>query len=558
MENITTNTENTADITRFKIPLYIMNVGVLLVTAFLMFGVYLLEPEPSINSIAATGVAFVLAIVSLYFTFIGRTQIAAGLFIIILYAITVFTGITFSGLTNPTVVATFFISIPIAAMYFNQTLLISFSIFQGTTVLAMYLGGDIGFENLASVALDDTLVLITGLIVTAGILAFSQGRLKSAVENEHSNAETLEERNLELIEIQDNLEKIIQDRTAEVERRSQYLEAITDISHDTNSILDPELLLSRVANLIAEKFDFYHVGIFLVEESGQWAVLRAVSSVGGQQMMARNHRLEVGKRGIVGYVTGIGQSRISQNIGLDYIHTVTEELPDTRSEMALPLKARGEIIGALDIQDARENAFLEDDVTTLQALADQVALAISNAQLHQQAQQSLLEVRRASGESSHRAWQEAQVSGRLPSYRYLKTDKAYTTKVEAGDLPEIEDEDKLVIPIQIRGQTIGTIDIMKEENADWNDTEKGLLSTLSEQLGVALDSARLFDETQQRASNERLVSDITTTIRESLDMETILRNAANKIRESLELPHVTIRLTDSSSTPQSTNGRELS
>jgi GAF domain-containing protein len=270
-------------------------------------------------------------------------------------------------------------------------------------------------------------------------------------------------------------------------------------------------------------------------------------------MLARGHRLRVGKQGIVGYVTGIGRARVAQSTQMDRIHAVNPELPDTRAEMGLPLKARGEIIGALDIQDTREQAFTHETIQVMQTLADQIALAIDNLRLFGQAEQSLVEAQRAYGEYSRQAWIEAQRSGDLPAYRLTKGSQTGAQKVDTDALPTLPEDRKLELPIQVRGQTIGILDIVKPgQDKDWSEEEQELLNSLSEQLGIALDSARLFNETQKRAATERLVTDVSDQIRGTLDIDTIMKTATEQIRTVLNLPQVVIRLAEPT---QDSNGQ---
>ncbi len=161
-----------------------------------------------------------------------------------------------------------------------------------------------------------------------------------------------------------------------------------------------------LSTLISERFGFYHTGIFLLDPAREWAILQAASSKGGQRMLARGHRLRVGEVGIVGYATAYNLPRIALDVGEDAVYFDNPDLPETRSEIALPLRARGEVIGALDVQSREPDAFSDEDVTALQTLADQVAVAISNARLFQQAQESLEAQRRAYGELSHQAWRD--------------------------------------------------------------------------------------------------------------------------------------------------------
>jgi GAF domain-containing protein len=399
---------------------------------------------------------------------------------------------------------------------------------------------------------------LTGLSLVFIMIVFFinilNNNISSTFNRTSEKQEALEESKDELEESKLNMEETISEQTKLLERRNNYLEAAAQVAQDAISSINPHQLLQRTVSLISEQFNYYHVGIFLIDESNEWAVLAAASSIGGQQMIARGHRLSVGKQGIVGFVTGIGQARISQDIVLDRIHSVTEELPDTRSEMALPLKARGEIIGALDIQESHPNAFTEDDVAILQILADQIALAINNTQLHLQAQESIEEIQRAYGEYNLQAWVDAQRGGTIPSYKYSPGGRGEAMKVDTDNLASETQSGKIEIPIRVRGQTVGNIDIVTgSDREEWSEDEKRLMNSLSEQLGVALDSARLFDETQQRAASERLISEVSAEFRESLDVESVLKTAVSKIREALNLPEVTIRLAESTE-PSGTNG----
>jgi GAF domain-containing protein len=543
-----------------EIPVYFLSGGAFILAIVLIVGVYIPSGQFDLGTtyIAMTVAIMIATGISLAFNYFGRIRIAATIYLLVSYLIALGAASQYGGLNNPVAIALFFTLIPIASLYFGRLALYITGAVLFATVMGIFFAGQIGLAGFGQTDIDESMTAAIAMVVTVLVQDYAATRIRRLFENVSRSAQELTERNEELTAIRENLERIVLSRTADLERRSRYLEATADIARDTNSILDPDVLLQRVVTLIAQKFGFYHVAIFLIDDQREWAVMRSASSVGGQQMIARNHRLSVGKQGIVGYVTGLGKPRIAQKIGLDYVHTTAEELPETQSEMAMPLKAHGEIIGALDIQDTAEQAFRDEDITILQTLADQIALAISNAQLYQQAQMAVEEVRRASGESSRRSWQEAQTSGKLPAYRYSRYTTA-ATRMETGALPDLDLDapNKVEIPIQVRGHTIGTIDIVRDEAGDWEEAERELLQTLSEQLGVALDSARLFDESQQRAANERLVSEITTSIRESLDLETILRNAAQTIHQRLDLPQVTIRLADLDEKPNAngTNGK---
>ncbi len=391
------------------------------------------------------------------------------------------------------------------------------------------------------------IVVMITLVMNANTRSFEK-----VISSLRSTAESLNRSNLEIEQSRTSLEEMVAERTKDLERRTRYLEAAAIVAQDATSILDPQELLEHSVSLLGDHFGFYHVGIFLVDEENTWAVLKAASSEGGKQMINRGHQLMVGKQGIVGYVTGIGQARISQDVELDLIHSITPELPETRSEMALPLKARNQIIGALDIQDIHENAFSEGDVSILQTLANQIALAIDNARLYQRAQTNILEIQNLLGEAGMQSWQETYFGKTKPLYQFSSSKGSDTQKFD-NESP-FKEAEKIEIPISVRGKTIGTIDIVRgDKSEEWTEDEAHILETISEQLGVAIDSARLFQETQTRAITERIISEVSSEIRETLDINTILKTTADRVRLVLNLPEVTIRLADPTDS-KNTNG----
>jgi GAF domain-containing protein/HAMP domain-containing protein len=166
-----------------------------------------------------------------------------------------------------------------------------------------------------------------------------------------------------------------------VQERTRQIQTASEIARDAVAIREMNTLLDQVVHLISDRFGFYHTGVFLTDQSGEFAVLRAASSEGGEKMLREGHQLAVGKSGIVGYVTGTGNPRIALDVGTDTYHLTNPNLPETRSEIALPLRSGAAIIGALDVQSKEPNAFSEDDLFVLQTMADQLAVAIENARL---------------------------------------------------------------------------------------------------------------------------------------------------------------------------------
>ena len=403
----------------------------------------------------------------------------------------------------------------------------------------------------------------------AGNLVVAGAYLSLTIRNLAEALERARQSNRELQAIRASLEERVEERTRDLARRTHYLEATAAVAHDAASVLNLEELLGRVASLISEQFGFYHSGIFLLDPAREWAVLQATSSEGGKQMLARGHRLQVGGKSIVGYVTSQGEPRIALDVGADAVFFDNPDLPDTRSEIALPLRARGragreasDIIGALDVQSTLPGAFGQEDVTVLQTLADQVAMAISNAQLFRQAQEGLEAERKATAQLTEQAWKELLHAQRELSVVRSKLGLTTTSELQRPEIATARRTGKVTVdeitksnlaaPVKVRDHVIGVIDAHKTQGA-WTLEEIALVETLTEQMGVALESARLYQDTQHRAAREQLAAQITARMRESLDVDRILQIAAREFGETLGASEVKIRLTadDRRSTPQS-------
>jgi GAF domain-containing protein len=244
---------------------------------------------------------------------------------------------------------------------------------------------------------------------------------------------------------------------------------------------------------------------------------------------------------MVGRVTGTGKPRVALDVTADETHYKNPLLPDTRAEMVLPLQIGARIIGALDVQSTQPNAFSNEDITILQTLADQIAIAIENARLIQEAQENLKKLERLYAGYSQDAWQGLGETRSTLGYRYdasgvhplRQNDRLSSSQV--GDLPTVS------IPLELRGQVIANLDVWPgPDGLDGEEVE--LLRSIADRLSQAMDSARLFEEAQKRARSERLVGEVTTRMRETLDIDSILRTAALEMRRSLNLAEVEVRL----------------
>ncbi len=360
---------------------------------------------------------------------------------------------------------------------------------------------------------------------------------------------------IELQKQQAELAQQVTERTADLESRSRQLEIAAHVAQEISVIQDAGQMMKHAVQLVSERFGHYHAAIFLLNETREYAVLKAASSKGGQRMLDRGHKLQVGKVGIVGFVAEQGAARMTQDVESDPTFFDNPDMPYTRSEMALPLRVRGMVIGVLDIQSQDEAAFSMSGVTILQTLADQIAVSINNVQLFQQVQTSLETERRAFGEMGRRAWRQL-LSGRTDLVERYDPDQILPSNGEWRDemrraaqegktiLGQDKTKTSLAIPLRAHDEIIGVINAHKPAQAgEWTLEEISLLETLTGQLNMALESARLYEETQRRAAREQLAGEVATRLRESLDVEAVLKTAADEIRQALNLPEVTVRLT---------------
>jgi len=353
------------------------------------------------------------------------------------------------------------------------------------------------------------------------------------------------------------LELQVAERTKDLERQAIQLQTAAEVARDASNLQDIGELLNRTVNLIHDRFGFYHAGIFLLDERNEFAYLRAANSEGGQEMLRQGHRLRVGQTGLVGYVASTGEPRIASDVDTDAAHFAHRLLPKTRSEVALPLIVAGTIIGALDIQSTSSNAFDQGDITVLQVLADQLAVAIENTHLLEEVQQTVHDLQNAYGEFTQESWQRwIDTKNRPTGFTYRGTGIDPTTErnpeailalKQGQSITKISDrhsdeQSALAVPLRLRDQTFGVINL-RFEGDEVPSELISLVDNIADRLATSLESARLYEETQIRAAQEQLTGEITARIRESLDIDAVLQTAVQEIGQKLNLHDISIKLT---------------
>jgi GAF domain-containing protein len=300
----------------------------------------------------------------------------------------------------------------------------------------------------------------------------------------------------------------------------------------------------------------------MLDETRRWAVLRVANSPGGRRMVRRHHKLAVGAEGIVGHVTATGEPRIALDVGADAVHLRTPELPETRSEIAIPLTLGDEVIGALDVQSSGEAAFGAEDLAALSGLAEQITIALQNAQLFEQARDAIAQAEAAQERYLEKVWSEYV---RLEPVTGCEYAAASVEPLNGGaPLPELdlavqhrvpvtnqsnslgEPQPALAAPIVFRNRVIGAIGLQETGvERQWGPDEIALVQEVAAQVGLALENARLFQQTERRAQREAMIGQIVGRIRQKSDVEGIMQAAVRELGKALRSPHAYIRLASS-------------
>jgi GAF domain-containing protein len=323
------------------------------------------------------------------------------------------------------------------------------------------------------------------------------------------------------------------------------------VARTISSTRDLDSLLSEITTAINREFGFYHVGIFLLDRTGEFAVLSAANSAGGQTMLGRGHRLKVGEQGLVGYVTNTGKPRVAMDTGTDAVFFNNPDLPETRSEIALPLRSGEEIIGALDVQSDEPNAFSQDDINILSTLADQVGIAIQNAKQFEETRKALAESDVLSRQFSQTGWQQFMKSQKLAGIHHTgaRATLLYTKNGKGKDenqsgIGQFKAKGRgavLSLPVKLRGEVIGLVEVRAPDNRQWDQDEMDIVAAIIERAAIAMENARLLTESQRRAVKERTIGDISAKISAQSDIDELLKITAQELNRALPGTNIAIQ-----------------
>lgn len=392
-----------------------------------------------------------------------------------------------------------------------------------TLITLLAIGGQIASWN--ELVRTSSVLLVVTVIVVLGLRFVLEEFLKM-----HDTAQQMQE---ELQTDRSLLETRIEERIAGFTLRTEQFRAASVIARKTAEAQDLASLLNTAVTLISEQFGFYHAGILLVNELGNHAVLQAASSLGGQRMIENGYSVSLSAPGIIGSVVSQKESRISLDVGTDAVIFNNPDIPMTRSQVCLPLMVRNKVLGVLDIQADRPQAFSGDDIEVLQTLADQIAIAIENTRLLEETQAAVLQLEALSSVRTRKVWsQELRRKSRAFTYTPLglRAEKAAHDPEKAVD-----------VPISLRGQKIGSISIArKNSDTTWSKLDRDLLEEVASQVGLAVDNIRLLEEATQRARQEEIVGKLANRFSQSLDLNTLLQTAARELGQLPDVSEVSV------------------
>jgi GAF domain-containing protein/HAMP domain-containing protein len=346
------------------------------------------------------------------------------------------------------------------------------------------------------------------------------------------------------------LEKTVDERTTELvhanednQRRAKQFQSIAQIARTISSTLDLDSLLTQTTNVISREFGFYHVGIFLLDKAREYAVLSASNSEGGQVMLERGHKLKVGEMGLVGFVSSTGRPRVASDTGADAVFFNNPDLPETRSEIALPLRAGEDIVGVLDVQSTEPNAFSREDINILSTLADQVSIAIQNARQNEETHRALAESETLSRQFVQSGWSQSNKKNLLGvRHTGVKTTLLYADKNAKEQDEKLKRMSQimpqrggavLALPIKLRGEVIGSVDVQSPENHQWDQDEIDIVTAIIERAAIAMENSRLLEDAQRRVSRELAIGEMSASIGASTDTEAILRATVSEIAQKI-------------------------
>lgn len=407
------------------------------------------------------------------------------------------------------------------------------------------------FQPIAAAAPDTVLIDWVGYIINFS----AAGVISVAAINQFKNAFLRVSRIMEdafnaLKDEQFKLEEKVRERTDELETRMGQLRTSTTTARTVAESQNVNELLDKAASLISERFAYYHTGIYIIDNQRQIGFLQAASSEAGRAQLGTSFRVEQDRKNPFNVVAETQRTLITHDLDRTN-YTRDASFPLTRSRMVMPLTVRGEVIGIIDIHSDQPRAFNEQDGEILQTLADLTAISFDNARLLEETRNLLSQLEASTSLQTQRTWS-----------KFTSRQKSAFQYTPAGVRPifvhERQDQGAaLKVPIVLHGQTIGGIRLRKRRGPanEWSDRERDLVEKISAQVALALENSRLVDEAQKNALRNQMIANFSTYVRETLDVEAVIRTAATEFRKVFDLNEAEILIGSSSQSSEESQSR---
>jgi len=349
------------------------------------------------------------------------------------------------------------------------------------------------------------------------------------------------------------LENRVHERTDELETRAIQLRSSAAISKTIAEIQDISDLMETTTRLTSDQFGYYHVGLYLLDERKKTAFLQTSSSMTGKQLIGQGFRIEPDRLNPFNLVVQFKRPYITSDIDdVNFVRDVN--FPLTRSRMLLPLTVRNNVIGILDMHSDQSQSFTTQDAEVLQTLADLVAISIDNARLINETKNLVHQLETNTSIQTREIWTKF-TSRHKPAYQYTPAGVRPLFANNKQDTP-----DGLRVPLVLHGQNIGNI-ILKRKGStrSWSERERVLVEKVANQVALALENSRLVDETQKNAVRDQVIANISARVRETLDVESVLRTATTELRRAFDLKEaeITIGTPDSAPIKKHTDALQL-
>ena len=379
----------------------------------------------------------------------------------------------------------------------------------------------------------DWLVYGVGFSIAGIIIVVAIGQFKAEFAHVIRDMQsTFKDLTAERIKLEDR----VRERTEELEIQTTQLRTSTNVARTVAEIQDITELMETVTTLTSEKFEYYHVGLYILDEHKKTAFLQAASSATGKQLLGQGFRVEPDKRNAINTVVEQNRPYISSDIGFsNFVRDVN--FPLTRSRMILPLAVRGNVIGVLDIHSDQPQAFGMQDAEILQILTDLVAISFDNVRLINETKNLISQMEINTTFQTGETWSKL-TSRRKSAYQYTPAGVRPVFSVDKQ-----ADNEGLRVPLILYGQNIGMINLKRKGYAtQWSERERVLVEKIANQVALALENSRLVDEAQKSALRDQMIANISSRVRETLDVESVIRTAATELRKVFDLKEAEISI----------------